>query len=122
MFVRTVLVAAAFAAASLLGTMESAEAAGKADWMRSIARTIASKQVYPRSALAKQIEGSAKVRVTVDRNGKIASFEVVKATGFAVLDKEINRLMRRIDPLPKPPGDVGDTELTFVVPLTWALQ
>ncbi len=122
MFVRTVLVAAAFAAVLSLGMPDVAQAAGKSDWMRAIARTIASKQVYPRSALAKQVEGTAKVRVTVDRSGKVTGYEVVQATGFDVLDNEIARLMRRIDPLPRPPGELGDTELTFIVPLTWALQ
>ncbi len=122
MFVRTVFLAAAFAAILLFGTPDAAQAAGKSSWMRAIAKTIASKQVYPRSALAKQIEGSAKVRVTIDRSGKVMKYEVVKATGFKVLDNEIGRLMRRIDPLPKPPAEVADAGLTFVVPLTWALQ
>ncbi len=122
MFVRTVFVAAALAAILFLGTPDVAQAAGKSSWMRAVARTIASKQVYPRSALARQIEGTAKVRVTIDRSGKVMKYEVVKATGSKVLDKEIGHLMRRIDPLPKPPAEIADTGLTFVVPLIWALQ
>ena len=91
-------------------------------WQRSIAKAVASKQVYPRSALRREIEGSAKVRVTVDRSGKIASFEMIQATGHDELDREVPKLMNRIDPLPAPPADVSEDQLTFVLPLSWVLQ
>ena len=91
-------------------------------WQRSIAKAVASKQVYPRSALRREIEGSAKVRVTVDRSGKIASFEMIQATGHDELDREVPKLMNRIDPLPAPPADVSEDQLTFVLLLSWVLQ
>ncbi|MFQ5346217.1 MAG: energy transducer TonB [Rhodothalassiaceae bacterium] len=97
-------------------------AGGLRSWQHLIAKAVASKQVYPRSALRREIEGSAKVRVTVDRSGKIANFEIIQATGHNELDREVPKLMRRIDPLPKPPSEVSDEQLTFVLPLTWVLQ
>lgn len=91
-------------------------------WLRKVAVTVAEKQVYPRSAVSRQIEGRAKVRVSVARDGSIANYEFVQETGHTVLDREVDRLMKRIDPLPSPPSDMADDDLTFVIPLTWRLN
>lgn len=113
---------AVFAMVTTLTVTGNANAADLKGWKRKVAMTVAKKQVYPRSALRREIEGAAKVKVTVDHSGKIASFEVLKPTGHDVLDREIPRLMERIDPLPKPPADASDDQLTFIIPLAWVLQ
>ena len=91
-------------------------------WQKKIVKRIATKQVYPRSAINREIEGSAKVRVSVDRSGAVTAYEMVEATGHKVLDNEVPKLMKRIDPLPAPPEAVPDERLTFVLPLAWILQ
>ncbi|GIX17858.1 MAG: hypothetical protein KatS3mg119_2044 [Rhodothalassiaceae bacterium] len=106
---------------AMTGT-HSAAAADLSSWKREIAMVIAKKQVYPRSALMREIEGSAKVKVTVDASGKIVNYEIIEPTGEDVLDREIPRLIERIDPLPKPPADANADELTFIIPLAWRLQ
>lgn len=91
-------------------------------WRNKVVKRIATKQVYPRSAINREIEGSAKVRVSVNRSGAVTAYEMVEATGHKVLDNEVPRLMKRIDPLPAPPDAVPDERLTFVLPLAWILQ
>jgi len=103
-------------------TAEPGHAADIKSWQRQIAKVVASKQVYPRSALRREEEGEAKVKVTVARDGKIANFEIIQETGHASLDREVPKLIERIDPLPKPPSDAGDDQLTFILPLAWVLQ
>lgn len=92
------------------------------DWQRSLAKLIAKKQVYPRSAVAKEIEGDASVLVTIDRSGSLIKYEVTKATGHRILDKAVVRLMKRIDPMPEPPASLEESRLTFVLPLRWQLN
>lgn len=92
------------------------------DWQRSIAMAVAKKQVYPRSALRRELEGSAKVKITLGRDGTIAAFETLQSTGHDELDREIPKLMERINPLPAPPSELADDDLTFVLPLAWVLQ
>lgn len=92
------------------------------DWQRSIAVAVAKKQVYPRSALRRELEGTAKVKVTLGRDGTIAAFETLESTGHDELDREIPKLMERINPLPAPPGELADSDLVFVLPLAWVLQ
>jgi len=100
----------------------SAHAADKSSWLKAVAKTIAKKQIYPRSALAREIEGTAKVRITVSRDGRITTYDVIQPTGEAVLDRALERLMTRIDPLPAPPAGIAEKELTLVVPIVWSLH
>jgi periplasmic protein TonB len=97
-----------------------AHADGMKDWKRAVAKKVAKKQKYPRSALAREIEGRAKVRLNVSADGTISSHEIVLETGESVLDREIPKLVKRLNPLPALPD--GKTELSFVLPLNWRLN
>lgn len=111
------------AAVSFLATSAVfAQAADIASWQRSIVKVVAQKQVYPRSALRREIEGNARVQITIARDGTIANFEILENTGHDVLDREVPKLMERISPLPAPPNELSDDQLTFILPLAWALR
>ena len=117
-----IFAAAALAGLMLASTALPARAADKSAWLKAVAATIAKKQTYPRSALAREIEGTAKVKIVVDRSGRIASYEIIQPTGEEVLDRELERLIARIDPLPAPPAGASDGDLTLVVPIVWSLR
>lgn len=89
-------------------------------WQKKVAETISANQRYPRSAVRKGIEGQAQIRLVVGANGQIKGYEVLKKTGRDVLDREIERLVSRINPLPAMPGEGKETVLTL--PLVWRLQ
>jgi protein TonB len=92
------------------------------NWKTDVVKLIARKQVYPRAALSREIEGSAKVEITIDRTGHVTSYDVVKPTGHAELDEDIPKLVKRIDPLPSPPSELADKDLTMTLPLNWVIQ
>lgn len=113
--------AVAIALTFAFGTVStSASASDMNSWKKAVAKKVAKKQKYPRAALAREIEGKAKVRLIVAADGSIASHEIVEETGQAVLDKEIVKLVKRLNPLPALPED--RTELSFVLPLSWTLN
>ena len=89
-------------------------------WKKAVVSTVVKKQKYPRAALAREVEGSAKVRLTVTADGTITAHEVVQSTGERVLDSEIPRLVKRLNPLPSLPA--GQNEVSFVLPLDWTLN
>lgn len=91
-------------------------------WKTDVVNLIARKQVYPRAALSHEIEGSAKVEITIDRSGHVTSYDVVQPTGHPELDEDIPKLVKRIDPLPQPPSELADKDLTMVLPLNWVIQ
>ena len=114
--------AAAVLTFGIAGFSAQAEANDIRKWQKKIVHLVAKKQVYPRSAIRKELEGRAKVRVNIDRTGAIISHEVLTPTGQAVFDKEIPKLMKRINPLPALPESLTDTQLSFVLPLSWIIN
>ena len=91
--------------------------AQSADWQHQVARIIASKQTYPRTAQMRGEEGTAKVKVYVGADGSVQRTELVAASGSSTLDKEALALPTKAGNLPAPPG--GATAVTL--PLTWKL-
>ncbi len=102
---------------SALAVTSTAVFAQAADWQRQVARIIASKQTYPRSAQMRGEEGTARVKIFVSAGGAIERAELVAPSGSATLDKEALSMPTRAGSVPPPPG--GATAL--VVPLTWKL-
>ena len=101
-------------------TSISASAADMNSWKKAVAKKVAKKQKYPRAALAREIEGKAKIRLLVAADGSITTHEIVQETGEKILDREIPKLVKRLNPLPALPED--RTELSFVLPLSWSLN
>lgn len=117
---------AAAAVALIFAVTASSGPAAAADdlksWQQEIVQVVAEKQVYPRSALSREIEGRAKVKLTVARDGTVKAHEIVERTGHDILDKEISSLVERIDPLPEPPSSLSKKDLSFILPLAWTIQ
>jgi protein TonB len=91
--------------------------AQSADWIKSVARTIAAKQTYPRSAQMRGEEGTAKVKIFISATGAVERTELVSPSGSSTLDKEALALPTRAGQVPAPPS--GATAVT--VPITWKL-
>lgn len=113
---KAIKIAAAFAI-MMLSAVANPALAQSAGWSSQVARVIASKQVYPRTAQMRGEEGTAKVRVFISASGTVERTEMVTPTGSATLDKEALALPARAGALPAPPN--GPTSL--VIPITWKL-
>ena len=72
-------------------------------------------QRYP--AQARGVEGVVSVAFSIDRQGKLVSSRIVKSSGSALLDAEALDLIKRAVPLPPPPAEIADSQLSFVVPI-----
>lgn len=77
---------------------------------------------YPSSAQAHGEQGVAYLRFTMDRDGKVLSAGIDKSSGFDLLDVETLSLIRRAQPLPKPPPQVAGTTLELVVPIEFFIS
>jgi len=105
----------ALAASAAVATPAFAQSA---DWQRQVARVIASKQTYPRTAQMRGEEGTVKVKIFVAASGAIERTELVAPSGSSTLDREALALPARVGSVPPPPG--GPAALT--VPITWKLM
>ena len=116
----SILMAGLVAIAFVLSTPVFADDIG--EWRTEVVKLIAKKHIYPRSAISREIEGKARVQVTLARSGEITAYEVLEPTGEDVLDKTIPKMMEKLNPFPEPPASMDDGSLTFVIPITWRLQ
>ncbi len=117
----TALKSALVAATTLIAVSSQATAADTMkSWKTALLRAVAQNQSYPRAALMREIEGRAKVRLIIAADGTITAHEVIEATGQDVLDREIPKLVAKLNPLPALPE--GQTDMKIVLPLEWALQ
>tara|TARA_R110002096_G_scaffold257381_1_gene450712 strand:- start:36404 stop:36784 length:381 start_codon:yes stop_codon:yes gene_type:complete len=104
------------------GFASSVNAQDISGWQKAVSKKIAKKQSYPRAALRKELQGRAKVEINIDREGNIVAHTIQSSTGHEVLDKEVPKLMKRASPLPAPPAEAADSQLTMVIPLAWVLE
>ena len=81
---------------------------------------LAKVQRYP--AQARSVQGVVNFAFTIDRHGGVVSSRSVKSSGSAVLDAEALALIKRAAPLPPPPADIADGDLSFVVPIRFATR
>jgi len=91
-----------------------------ASWQQSLVARLAKVQRYP--AQARGVQGVVSLAFTIDRHGGVVSSRIVKSSGSTVLDAEALDLIKRAAPLPLPPADIADRDLSFVVPIRFAVR
>jgi protein TonB len=77
---------------------------------------------YPPRARSERQEGTATVRFTINRNGQVVRFELIKSSGYPILDDEVAALLRRVAPLPELPAEIPDPTVTLTAPIQFALR
>ena len=76
---------------------------------------------YPDSARQRGEEGSAVLRFTVDRTGRIIDFAVTKSSGYPDLDESIEQMMRGAT-LPPFPAGIPLPRMEVSVPIGFSLR
>jgi len=89
-------------------------------WQSGLSAQIARTKRYPQKALARREEGRVIVAFTIDRDGKVLENRVIGSSGSSDLDQEALSSVIRAQPLPKPPRDAKDTDLSFTVGIGFA--
>lgn len=78
---------------------------------------------YPQIAQQRRIEGTAVVAFRISSTGKlIAGPELVKSSGYSLIDKASLRAVRRGAPYPKYPGEADPAGHAFEVPVRFHLR
>lgn len=91
-------------------------------WQSKLAAHIERFKRYPNEARAHGDQGIAKVAFTIDHEGHLVASRIVQSSGSAALDEETLAMLARAQPLPPPPSEVADNELSFVVPVRFNIR
>jgi periplasmic protein TonB len=110
-------VVAALPASPAPGHNAERSAVVKATWDRALLARIEAAKRYPMQAHGRS--GIAEVEFRLDRNGHVLSSRITQSSGSAVLDEDALETVKRVDPLPVPPGDITDVDLTIEIPIKY---
>lgn len=73
---------------------------------------------YPQKAIIRQIEGDVDVNIVLNENGKLIRANILKSSGWDMLDEEAIECVKRASPFPKPPKELllnSRLSLTFTI-------
>ena len=107
-------------------TTEPEPTAEPVDWQgygRGVMQAVQSEQNYPRMARRMGWEGTATVRITVDRHGRLAGApDLVDSSNHSALDEEALKMVKAAAPFDNFPGAADEEEREFVIPVRFRLQ
>jgi protein TonB len=76
-------------------------------------------QQYPADARSRGDQGVATVSFSLDGGGRVTSARLVRGSGVASIDAEVQAMVRRASPFPAPPSGRG---VSFTVPVRFQLH
>jgi protein TonB len=91
-------------------------------WQSELAAHIEHFKRYPAEARSRGDQGTAQVAFTIDHDGHLLSSRIVQSSGSATLDQETLAMLARAQPMPRPPDQLADAQLTFVVPVRFNMR
>jgi periplasmic protein TonB len=91
-------------------------------WQSQLAAHIEHFKRYPQAARTHGDEGTATVAFTIDHEGRLLHSSIVRSSGSAALDQETLAMLVRAQPMPHPPDQLTDGELTFVMPVRFNIK
>lgn len=110
------------AGAPTVGASDINAANQASSWRDLLLHRLEQAKRYPYQARRMRQEGVSHLRFTMDREGQVLSASIDQSSGHKLLDSEVLALIRRIQPLPKPPSDIPGDPIEVVVPVEFFLR
>lgn len=90
------------------------------DWKKKISAYFEAHKVYPK--VSKTKEASVIVNLVLDRLGRVVSVDIEKSSGDRLYDDAAIAMIRRSDPVPKPPAKLTDDTFRYTLPVKFNKQ
>ena len=91
-------------------------------WESALVAHIERFKRYPAEARAHDERGVTRVAFTIDHDGRVLASRIVQSSGFPALDAETLAMLNRAQPMPRPPAQLSNNELSFVVPVRFNIR
>jgi periplasmic protein TonB len=104
-------------AALAVGQVPRPTSTAVTNWQRLLVAQLEHHKRYPPQAQGKV--GEARLAFRIDRSGHVLTSRIVRSSGSDALDQEALALVKRAAPLPPPPAEIPDDQLSFVVPIRY---
>ena len=129
---KVAVVAAPAVAAPAVATAASGDAPKASDQLsqylvrsryeKTLLKAVRSKMEYPPLAFRRKIEGSAILRVNINRQGQVQKTVMELSSGKPILDDAALKMVQSASPLPGIPSEISDGEFEFLVPISFKLS
>jgi protein TonB len=100
----------------------SAPAAAPPSYLAKLVAELERCKNYPRSAQRRREEGTALLRFTLARDGRVTDWRIERSSGHESLDGAVALMIRKADPLPPLPPEIAGDHLDLVVPVSFVLR
>ena len=77
---------------------------------------------YPKSALAKEQEGTIRLAITINRSGQVTNVKSSSTNDIPVLNQAAVEAANRASPFPAIPEQIKSDSFTFTVPITFRVK
>jgi len=77
---------------------------------------------YPQRAVSRGQEGNVRLKVSINRAGKVINIIVLEESEFNSLTNEARRAVKRASPFPAVPDSVPGDPYSFTLPIAFKLQ
>lgn len=91
------------------------------DYADDIKQRLAAAWVYPEKALVEAIEGTVRIRFTLESDGKLTGSDLLSSSGHACLDENVTRAVTQAAPFPPFPKDLNVERLHIEAGFTYLL-
>ncbi|WP_127090292.1 energy transducer TonB [Aquabacter cavernae] len=100
----------------------SANSTAPATWRSMLVSHLNRHKRYPGESRTAKEEGTARLRFSIDRSGRVVGATLVGTSGSPRLDAEVMAMIQRASPVPAPPPEVAGSVITFTVPVNFNLR
>jgi len=87
-----------------------------------IKRKIQENKRYPYQAKKEHIEGIVEMQFSIDRSGLLKDINIIKSSGFKILDEEALATIKRASPYPEIPNRLNTDTLQLQVKLIYKIE
>jgi protein TonB len=116
-------VAPAPAAAPIGPAPQPSQSAGPSpSYLALLRQKLERNKVYPHTARARKEQGTALLRFVIDRSGHVLNHRLDRSTGHRDLDREVEAMLDRAQPLPPMPAEMTQAQIELVVPVQFHLR
>lgn len=92
------------------------------EFYAKVGRQISYAKIYPEFARERGYQGKTLVAFRINRDGKILSLSVNRSSGHEILDEAALESVKKAGPYPPIPGELKQSVLSFVIPISYALR
>ena len=92
------------------------------DYWKAVQIRLARNKRYPRKAKRRQMQGVTLVELTLLASGKVESYQVLKSSGFPLLDQAAIKMIEKSAPFPQFPASITEPQMTRQIPVHFNLK